>query len=56
MNIISWAREIYYRQVYNVIRVNVPFDYKLLNNYTIAEVKIVKDDIKIVLIKKAVLE
>jgi hypothetical protein len=56
MNIISWVRNTYYRKIYNIVKVTVPFDYKYLNDYKIAEVKIKDDDIKIILIKKEPLQ
>ena len=56
MNIISWVRNTYFMKVYNIVKVRVPFDYKYLDDYVIAEVKIKDDDIKIVLIKKEPLQ
>jgi hypothetical protein len=56
MNLISWVKDSYFRKFYNLITVTVPFDYKMLNNYVIAEIKIKNDDIKIVLIKKGPLQ
>ena len=43
-------------KVYNIVKIRVPFDYKYLDDYVIGEVKIKDGDLKIVLIKKAVLE
>jgi hypothetical protein len=54
MNIISWVRNTHFLKTFNVITVKVPFDYKFLNDYIIAEVKIKDDDIKIILIKNLI--
>ncbi len=52
MTIISWLKTAYYKQFYNLITITIPLESHMFNEYNIAQIKYVKDNIKITLIKK----
>jgi hypothetical protein len=52
MGIITWFKSAYFKKLYNIITISVPLEYKLMDDYHIAQVKRKGNNLEIILIKR----